>query len=174
MDTYAADTIVYSTAPTLNDLVNTLNQNLERVSYWVKDSKLVMNADKTKCILFGSRHMLVDDPQLQLSMSGIPIEQVKKAKLLGVLLDSQPTWSDHIDGIEMKMGRGLAMVRSPYLTTSLMGQVIQSLVFCHLHYCPIIWSAATKSDLNKLQLVQNRAARLVLKCSLRTNVLFMH
>jgi hypothetical protein len=63
---------------------------------------------------------------------------------------------------------------SPYLTSSLMGQVIQSLVFCHLHYCPIIWSAATKSDLNKLQLVQNRAARLVLKCSLRANVLFMH
>ena len=68
------------------------------------------------------------------------------------------------------------MVRkcSPYLTSSLMGQVIQSLVFCHLHYCPIIWSAATKSDLNKVQLVQSRAARLVLKCSLRTNVLFMH
>ena len=120
--------------------------------------------------------MLVDDPQFQLSMSGIPIEQVKKAKLLGMLLDSQLSWSDHIDGIVMKMGRGLSMVRkwSPYLTSSLMGQVIQSLVFCHLHYCPIIWSAATKSDLNKLQLVQNRAARLVLKCSLRTNVLFMH
>jgi hypothetical protein len=160
----------------LNDLVNILNQNFERVSHWLKDSKLVMNADKTKCIIFGSRHMLVDDPQLQLSISGIPIEQVKKAKLLGVLLDSQLSWSDHIDGIVRKMGRGLAMVRkcSPYLTSSLMGQVIQSLFFCHLHYCPIIWSAATKSDLNKLQLVQNRAARLVLKCSLRTNVLFMH
>ena len=46
MVTYADDTTLYSTAPTLNDLVNTLNQNLERVSYWVKDSKLVMNADQ--------------------------------------------------------------------------------------------------------------------------------
>ena len=97
---------MYSTAPTLNYLVNILNQNLERVSHWLKDSKLVMNADKTKCIIFGSRHMLVDDPQLQLSISGIPIEQVQKAKLLGVLLDSQLSWSDHIDGIVMKMGRG--------------------------------------------------------------------
>ena len=52
MVTYADDTTLYSTAPTLNDLVNTLNQNLERVSHWVKDSKLVMNADKTKCIIF--------------------------------------------------------------------------------------------------------------------------
>ena len=109
-------------------------------------------------------------------MSGTPIEQVEKTKLLGVLLGSQLSWSDQIDSIITKMGRGLAMVRkcSTYLTTSVMGQVIQSLFFCHLYYCPIIWSAANKSDLNKLQLVQNRAARLALRCSTRTNIAYMH
>ena len=64
MVTYADDTTLYSTAPTLNDLVNTLKQKLKRVSHWVKESKLAMNADKTKCIIFGSRHMLVDDPPI--------------------------------------------------------------------------------------------------------------
>ena len=54
------------------------------------------------------------------------------------------------------------MVRkcSAYLTSSVMGQVIHSLFFCHLYYCPVIWSTANKSDLNKLELVQSRAARL--------------
>lgn len=43
--------------------------------------------------------MLFDDPQLHLSLSGIAIKQVKETKLLGVMLDGQLSWSDHIDGI---------------------------------------------------------------------------
>ena len=173
---YADDTTLYSSASTINELAISLNQDLERVSNWVRENKLALNVTKTKSIVFGSRYMLADDPQLHLSMSGTPIEQVKKTKLLGVLLDSQLSWSGHIDCIITKMGRGLAMVRkcSTYLTPSVMGQVIQSLVFCHLYYCPVIWSAANISDLNKLQLVQNRAARLALNCSTRTNIVFMH
>lgn len=173
---YADDTTLYSTASTLNELEITLNQDLERVSTWVRNNKLALNITKTKCIIFGSRYMLIGDPQLHLSMSGMPIEQVKKTKLLGVLLDSQLSWSDHIDGITTKMGRGIAMVRKcfTYLSSSVMDQVIQSLVFCHLQYCPVIWSAATKADLNKLQLVQNRSARLALHCSTRTNIAYMH
>ena len=92
------------------------------------------------------------------------------------MLDGSLTWSDHIDGIVSKMGRGIALIRkcSAYLTPTVRNQVIQSLVFCHLQYCPIIWSAATKTELKKLQLVQNRAARLALNCSIRTIISYMH
>jgi hypothetical protein len=36
------------------------------------------------------------------------------------------------------------------------------LVLSHLDYCPVIWSRAAKKDIEKLQLAQNRAARLAL------------
>ena len=36
------------------------------------------------------------------------------------------------------------------------------------------WSAATKKDLGKLQLAQNRAARLALGCTQRANITNMH
>ena len=173
---YADDTTLYSTADTLHELEDNLNQDLVRVSNWVKDNKLALNVTKTKSIIFRSRYMRMSDPQMHLSMSGIPIEQVSRIKLLGVFLDSHLSWSDQIDCIITKMGRGLAMVKkcSSYLTSTVMGQVIQSLVFCHLYYCPVVWSAATKVELSKLQLVQNRAARLCLHCSTRTNVAYMH
>ena len=38
----------------------------------------------------------------------------------------------------------------------------------------MVWSSAASGDLKKLQVVQNRAARLVLGCSLRSNVNRMH
>lgn len=39
--------------------------------------------------------------------------------------------------------------------------VVQSLVLSHLDYCPVVWSGAAKKPLSKLQVVQNKAARLV-------------
>jgi hypothetical protein len=37
-----------------------------------------------------------------------------------------------------------------------------------------VWSGATKKDLGKLQLAQNRAARLALGCTQRANINNMH
>jgi hypothetical protein len=44
------------------------------------------------------------------------------------------------------------------------------LVLSHLDYCPVVGSGATKRDLGKLQLAQNRAAQLALKCTWRANI----
>ena len=127
-------------------------------------------------MVFASRQMLCSNPQLTLSLAGKPVEQVKQAKLLGVLLDSRLKWTEHIDNITTKMGRSIAVTRkcSKYITSDTMKEVIQALVLSHLEYCPAIWSSAAKKDLKKLQIAQNKAARLALHCSKRTNVLQMH
>jgi hypothetical protein len=44
----------------------------------------------------------------------------------------------------------------------------------HLYYCPVIGSSAGEKDLAKLQLAQNRAARLALNCTYRTKINNMH
>ena len=53
-------------------------------------------------------------------------------------------------------------------------QVIQALILSHLDYCSAIWSSAANKELYKLQLVQNRAARLALQCSIRKSTDQMH
>ena len=91
-------------------------------------------------------------------------------------LDDLLSWSDHIDHIVAKMGRGIAVSRkcSAYVPSSVMSEVVRSLVLSHLDYCPVIWSNAAEKHMKKLQIAQNRAARLVLNCSFRTNVCEMH
>ena len=64
-------------------------------------------------------------------------------------------------------------MHSAFLAT-LSRQVLQALVLSHLDYCSVVWSGATKRDLGKLQLTQNSAARLVLKCTPRANINNMH
>lgn len=59
---YADDTTLYITASTINELEAIMNLDLEKVSSWVKNNKLVLNISKTKCIIFGSRSMVIVDP----------------------------------------------------------------------------------------------------------------
>jgi hypothetical protein len=53
-------------------------------------------------------------------------------------------------------------------------QVLQALVLLYLDYCPVIWWSAPKKYLVKLQMAQNRAARLALNCNQRANINTMH
>ena len=97
-------------------------------------------------------------------------------KLLGVRLDHLLSWSDQIDHIVSKMGRGIAMSRkcSVYCPTATLKNVVQSLVLSHLYYCPVVWTSAAQTHRRKLQIAQNRAARVALHCSFRASVREMH
>ena len=100
---------------------------------------------------------------------------MSSTKLLGVMVDCSLSWSHHINYIILKMGRAISVVRKccSSVTRPLLRQIVQSLVLCHLDYCSTVWSSAASGDLSKIQVVQNKAARLVLNCPLR-NVSRMH
>lgn len=148
---YADDSTMCSAALTYQELTDVLSIELRTVAEWVSKNKLVLNISKTKCMVFGPRHMLVSNPELSLSLDGKPVEQVKKIKILGIVLDARLTWTEHIDNIVTKMGKSIAVTRkcSGYVTSSTLNQVIQALVLSHLEYCPVIWSSTAKNDLKK-------------------------
>lgn len=103
--------------------------------------------------------MLQSNPKLNLPLKGIKTEQVKETELLGVTLDSHLSWSTHIDNITKIMERC-----AEFLTSTSVVQVIQALVLSHLDYCPAVWSGATKKDVRKLQVTQNKAHKHLHKC----------
>lgn len=142
----------------------------------MKLNKLALNISKTKCIVFGTKRMLGKPCNLNLIIDTSVVEQVSQTKLLGVKLDSQLSWADQIDHIVSKMAKGIAFSRrcSVYCPPLVMKTVVQSLVLSHLGYCPVIWSSAAQGHLKKLQIVQNRAARVALGCSFRSSVDKMH
>lgn len=53
-------------------------------------------------------------------------------------------------------------------------QLVQSLVLSYMDYASVVWSNTSENNLHKLQVAQNKAARIVLDCPYRTNVTIMH
>uniref|UniRef100_A0A3B3DCY4 Reverse transcriptase domain-containing protein n=1 Tax=Oryzias melastigma TaxID=30732 RepID=A0A3B3DCY4_ORYME len=173
---YADDSTIYMSGTNAHHLSQDLNDELRAVENWFNVNRLVINAEKTKCMMLGSSYLLKDSPVLNLSVSGSPIEQVSEAKLLGVVVDSKMTWNNQIKQILGKMGRSMAMVRQcqKYMPGNIKKMIVESLVLSHLDYCATIWSNTTESNLNKLQIAQNKAARLALNCPFTTSITTMH
>ena len=126
-------------------------------------NKLVLNISKTKSTVFGTNHSLNHNPQLNLVINNVGIEQVEVTKLLGVTLHCKLSWSKHIDTTVAKMVRNLSTVKGclAFFLTLSTRHVLQALVLPHLDYCSVVWSGATKRDLVKLQLAPNGAALLL-------------
>ena len=173
---YADDTTLYMPAKSIDYLTVTMNTELQSVITWVNSNKLVLNLAKTKSIVFGSKLKMKNKPLLNLLVKETPIQQVEETKLLGIILDSKLTWSKQVDKTVAAMGRSLSVIKrcTNYIPQKCIPQIVQTLALTHLDYCPMVWSSAAKKDLAKLQLVQNRAARVALCCTKRANINRMH
>ena len=161
---FADDTTVYFASENITELSNTLQSELHLLLDWIDENKLILNVTKTKSMLFMNKHATND--QLCLSLRGSGIEQVHEAKLLGVTLDEHLSWDKHIANTVKKMGVSISCIRrcSSFLTPASRVLVTQALVLSHLDYCSAVWSGAAKKHLSKLQIAQNKAARLALHC----------
>lgn len=104
---HADDSSMYTSTRTTNELDTVLNSELQAVVEWVKRNKLVLNVLKTTCILFGSSHIISSDPQLNIRINDISINQVQETKLLGITIDNKLSWKKHINKILATMGNGI-------------------------------------------------------------------
>lgn len=82
----ADDSTMFCVA-TCEELIELLCNELRSISDWLKENKLMLSASKTKCIVFGTRGMFAGDTCLDLSIVGTPLQQVRRIKLLGVIID---------------------------------------------------------------------------------------
>ena len=110
-----------------------LNEDLCRISNWTFGNQLLINPNNTKLIIFGSRAMVGKVKDFRLTLLGKEIVPTAFSKDLGVILDSCLTYNDHI------------------------ASTVSS-CFC---YCCNVWSNTSEHNLNRIQGVQNFAARIV-------------
>ena len=84
-------------------------------------------------------------------------------KYLGVLIDYKLSWNNHIDTILLKISRtvGLLLKLRHFVPFSTLISIYHSLIAPCLRYGLIAWGQASKSQLNKLLVLQKRALRFI-------------
>ena len=79
---------------------NDLNFSLAKLGSWSKDSNLALNPVKTKYMVLSTQQMSayhkLADRSLNLAVGKKPLERVDSTRLLGVHINSNLTWDDHV------------------------------------------------------------------------------
>ena len=136
------------------------------VKTWMTSNKLKLNDDKTECLLIVSNRTSLPNPHptsIHIGDTDIPFSL--QAKNLGVTLTNNLSMEKHVTNIcrsayiEM---RRISNIRH-YLTTDATKTLLCAFVLSKLDYCNSLLSGSPKHLLDKLQKVQNSAARLVFK-----------
>ena len=66
------------------------------------ENQLLFNQEKTKCMLFGTRHKLANVMDFELNLQGVNISRVTEFCYLSVTLDEQLLWEEHINTVCVK------------------------------------------------------------------------
>ena len=86
---YADDSFLVYQHKDVTEIERNLNKNFPNVCDWFVDNKLSIHfgEDKTKCILFGKKHRLIEVNSLEINYGEIHIKQYHAVTYLGCLLD---------------------------------------------------------------------------------------
>ena len=86
----------------IHKLINTMQLELLKLYKWLLCNKLTLNISKTHYIVFHrARHK---EYEINIEMNIMVIKQVKYTKFLGVKIDDNLDWSNHISYINSKIG----------------------------------------------------------------------
>ena len=149
--------------------VEVLGENLERcfefIESWMREYFLKLNATKTKIMIIAPpsvRENLIINGTF---VNGKCIRFVECAKNLGVLFDSELSLDPQINKVVSASFSTLRLLSriKLFLTSEELNTMVCTLIFTIMDYCNALYYGLNAETINKLQRVQNSAARLVMK-----------
>ena len=172
---FADDTNLFCHGKNLNELLKTMEGELNRLKIWFDINKLSLNINKTKLMIFGNQKI---DDEITLRINNVPIERVYEYKFLGVIIDHRLSWKSHINLVKRKMSKTTAII---YRSREILNQNSLYLLYCsliipYMTYCVEIWGNTYRTNLNPIFILQKRVIRTIKKVDYYepTNPLFIN
>ena len=165
---FADDTCLSLSNENLHQLEILCNREIALVNEWFIANKLTTNYKKASNFIlskYNSESDTENSSNFQIKMGNILLKNVKSVKYLGVMLDENITWFDQIDYLSKKLSRsaGIFSKLRYYVNTNVLIKVYHALFNSHLQYAILCWGSSATTYINKLQLLQNRAIRNMMK-----------
>jgi hypothetical protein len=183
---FADDTQCLAENKNLMDLIDFVNNELQKLANWFRANKMAVNVSKTNYIIFhtkgksvnyGDRHIIFNnniigqpvDPNLIHNVERIytnhPDPNKRTYKSLGVYLDEYLSFNKHVSHICAKISRSIFCIKraANFLSLKSLKSLYYAMIHPHLLYCINIFSCTSQSNLNKILLVQKKAIRVITK-----------
>ena len=176
-------------------LQNLIQQEATNSAQWLKDNRLCVAGDKSKLIVIGTKELKDSkgDTDISITIDDKEIVTSESEKLLGVVINGQLTWKNHLYGDKENEGLisqltkrvGLMKRLTKYMNVEKLKFFANGIFYSKLNYCLSVfgnvfgldtykegntrYTSFTMKDNNKLQVLQNKLNRLIIKADNNTS-----
>ena len=169
---FADDTSAFTSHHDLSTLNIIMNNGLDKLNTWFRSNKLSLNLKKTNYMLLGTRNKTNQfKDKFNLSINDTELDEVNAFKFLGVTVDQNLTWKNHIDELAKKCSSRIGILYKvrQFLPESALLSLYYTLFLSHINYGITAWSSAGSVDKNRLHVLQKRALRAVSNSGYRSH-----
>lgn len=171
---FADDTFIYRTAD--SDSTLNLNNDLAEITNWAWQWKMLFNPSISKQaveVLFSNKKNKSIFPPL--NFNGIPVKQVDETQHLGMILDRNLYFNNHLENKIAKANQGLGVMiqLKKWLSFRVLETIYKLYVRPHLDYGDVLYHTANPNknetfelspqaaSLRKVEEVQYKAAKII-------------
>jgi len=165
---YADDTALFTSHNDINYAYDNIQSHLNRFTKWTENWKIKINSSKTQAKIFTLRKH-PQPPLLCIQNTNLQwVNRDTPAKYLGVLLDTKLNWKQQIKSIAdkayAKTYKLYPIINKKSALSIDCGLVVyKALILPTLTYACPIWNSAARTNFNKLEIVQNKFLRRIIK-----------
>ena len=159
---YADDSKMFRVIDCDEDLIY-FQEDHDKLHQWSQRNRMDFNTKKCTIMRISGKQVPFTNG---VHMNDTVLEEVKEIKDLGILTDCSLSWNSHTDMITAKANRMLGLIKrtcKDLKDTATLKTLFCSLVRSNLEYCSVVWSPFTKRNIDKLERIQRRATKFILK-----------
>ena len=159
---FADDTCLLIQAKDVSTFQKRSNNELSKIQQWMNCNKLTLNPNKTQALLIPSSRQQVIST-IKLHLNNELIKPIEAAKYLGITLDSQLKFDIYISKLLTKISRSIGVMSKirHYLPKTVLLNLYFALIHSQLLYGIAVWGSTYQTLINKLQVLQNKAMKMI-------------
>ena len=164
---FADDNTVHTVEDDIIKLLKTLETETIKVLEWFRMNKMKPNQGKCHLLVADIKHKFYSSNSY-IYLENAFLESENSAKLLGVIIDQNLDFNEHITGLLKKGNQKLhALMRiSKYITDkNKLKLIMKTFIESMFNYCPLVWMFHSRAQNNKINKLHERALRVIYKKS---------
>ena len=157
---FVDDTFLCAQNKDFSVLEREVNIELDKVFIWLASNKLTLNTDKSKFMIVSNKRSI---PELLIKVNNTPLKSCDSYKYLGVMIDKNLNWKSHVKYISTKISKAcgaLTKLRN-CVSIDVLKNVYHALVHSYLRYGILVWGHAAPTVLKPLEILANKAIRIM-------------
>ena len=157
---YADDTVIFNTKE-IDQATTEVKSDLSKFKLLCDRNQLTMNVKKTKYVVFGLRSQTKKFTHQELFIQNQKIQRVATYKYLGITLDMNLTFTNHLQIIQNIVSHKCMLLSKlrKYIDTHTAIILYKSMILPIMEYGDVIYGGAKGKHINRLQKIQNRILR---------------